>query len=70
MYTLLIACALEKGTLQRVVGKNFGVAKTTVADIWKDHAVSHLILVLFDKDHFARNYHVALVAVRQTPLCS
>lgn len=30
--------ALEKGSSQRVVGEKFGVAKSTVADNWKDHA--------------------------------
>ena len=27
--------ALEKGSSHRVVGRKFGVAKSTVADIWK-----------------------------------
>ena len=27
--------ALKKGSFQRVVGRKFGVAKSTVADIWK-----------------------------------
>ncbi len=29
---------LEKGISQRAVGEKFGVAKSTVADIWKDRA--------------------------------
>ena len=33
---LNIVQVLEKGTSQRVVGKKFSVAKSTVADIWKD----------------------------------
>ena len=32
---LEIVKVLEKGTSQRVVGDKFGVAKSTVADIWK-----------------------------------
>ena len=33
---LEIMWALEKGTSQWVVGDNFGVAKSTITDIWKD----------------------------------
>ena len=29
-------CNLEKGSSQRVVGENFGVAKSTIADIWNE----------------------------------
>ena len=28
---------VQKGSLQRVVAERFGVAKSTVGDIWKDH---------------------------------
>ena len=28
-------CALEEGNFQRAVGEKFGVAKSTIADIWK-----------------------------------
>ena len=31
----LIVRALEEGNSQRVVGEKFGVAKSTIADIWK-----------------------------------
>ena len=48
----------EKGSLQRIVGEKFRVAKTTVADIWKDHDEFRLILALFDEHHFVRDYHV------------
>ena len=34
---LEIVKALEKGTSQQVVGDKFGVAKSTIANIWKDH---------------------------------
>lgn len=33
---LEIVRALDNGSSQRVVAENFGVAKSTVADIWKD----------------------------------
>ena len=37
---LEIVKALEKGPSQRVVGDKFGVAKSTVADIWKDRKIA------------------------------
>ena len=33
---LEIVKALEKGDSQRFVSQNFGIAKSTVADIWRD----------------------------------
>ena len=33
---LEIVRALEKGSSQRVVGEKYGVAKSTITDIWKD----------------------------------
>ena len=33
---LEIVQSLETGALQKVVGEKFGVAKSTIADIWKD----------------------------------
>ena len=50
--------ALERRTSQRIVAEKFGVAKTTVANIWKDHDVTRLLLALHDEDHFARDYHI------------
>ena len=34
---LEIMKALEKGDSQRLVGQKFGIAKSTIADIWRDH---------------------------------
>ena len=34
---LEIMKALKKGDSQRLVGQKFGIAKSTVADIWRDH---------------------------------
>ena len=68
----MIVHALEKGTSQRVVAEKFKIAKSTVADIWKDRDKTHFILALLEEDHLREitTYHVALIAVQRTPLYS
>ena len=58
---LEIVKAVEKGSSQRIVGEKFGVAKSTVAEIWKDRKKSDSTSFVNKKRCIIRNPKFHLV---------